>query len=466
LTPSDDLLNQALAHHAAGRLADAEAIYRRLLQDDPNQAVPMHMLGVVAHQAGNNDLAVDLIGQALVLQPDYANAHYNLGNALKDLGRPHEAVAAYQQSLAQNPSSADGHFNLANVLADLGELDQAVACFAAAIALQPDYGAAHFNMGNALKGLGRMEDAVAAYKSALAIPPASAEVHHNLGLALHQLGRMDQAIASYRAALAIQPEFTAAHYNLGKVLMSEDRSIEAIASFEHVLKRATGDDRTGAELALAHLGVMDPPATTPASFIKSYYQSRVQDWSNADWDKDAESYQGYEILSKILNFEGDRTDLAILDAGCGTGTLATLLRPYARHLEGVDLSPDMVEKARKKDLYDTLIEDDLEHYLSDGQRRFDRVVAAAVLVHFSRLDQIFAKFHRVLNPDGTLALTLFVDDDCEKFSVNVAGFFSHNPAYAIQAATDAGLTLIAQERGVHEVHGTTDIIGVGLLFQK
>ena len=104
--------------------------------------------------------------------------------------------------------------------------------------------------------------------------------------------------------------------------------------------------------------------------------------------------------------------------------------------------------------------------MSDGDRQFDTVVSAAVLVHFSKLDQILAKFYRVLKAPGTLALTLFVDNDCEKFSVNAAGFFSHNPAYAIQASADAGFALIAQDRGVHEVHGTTDILGIGLLLQK
>ena len=467
MTASADLLNQALAHHAAGRLGDAEAIYRQLLRTDANQPVPMHMLGVAAHQAGNNEMAVDLIGQALALQPDYANAHYNLGNVLKELGRADEAIASYQQSLAQNPESADAHFNLGNVLQDLGDLDQAVVSFANAIALQPDYGAAHFNMGNALKSLGAMEDAAAAYRSAVAILPQSAAVHLNLGHALHQLGKADDAIASYRAAVAINPEFWDAHYNLGRVLMSEARSDDAVVSFQQVLKFATGDDRVGAELALAHLGVLDPPTSTPASYIKTYYQSRAHSWSNAVWDENAGRYNGYEIISNILNLaESGRDDLAILDAGCGTGTLGPLLRPFARHLEGIDLSPDMVEQARKKELYDTLIEDDLEHYLSDGYRQFDTVVSAAVLVHFSKLDQILAKFYRILKAPGTLALTLFVDNDCEKFSVNAAGFFSHNPAYAIQAAADAGFALIAQDRGVHEVHGTTDILGIGLLLQK
>lgn len=427
----------------------------------------MHMLGVVAHQAGNNELAVDLIGQALALQPDYPNAHYNLGNALKELGRVREAVASYKNALTQNPNSADAHFNLGNVLQDLGDLDQAVASFAKAIALKPDYGAAHFNMANALKSLGAMEDAVAAYRSAVAILPQSADVHLNLGHALHELGKGEDAIASYRAAVAINPEFWDAHYNLGKVLMSEARSDDAIASFQQVLKFAAGDDRMGAELALAHLGVLDPPASTPASYIKTYYQSRAHSWSNAAWNENPGRYQGYEIISNILNLaESARDDLAILDAGCGTGALGPLLRPYARHLEGVDLSPEMLEQARKKDLYDTLIEDDLAHYLSDCDRQFNTVVSAAVLVHFSELDQIFAKFHRILKDHGTLALTLFVDDDCEKFSVNAAGFFSHNPAYAIQAAATAGFTLIAKDRGVHEVHGTTDILGIGLLLQK
>ena len=63
-----------------------------------------------------------------------------------------------------------------------------------------------------------------------------------------------------------------------------------------------GEERIGAELALAHLGVMEPPERTPAEYLKRYYKSRANDWSKAAWDENTERYKGYEIVSRILDF--------------------------------------------------------------------------------------------------------------------------------------------------------------------
>ncbi len=78
-------MNLALRHHAAGRSPEAESIYQQVLRADPNQPDALHLLGVIAHQVGNHDTAVDLITKAIAIKPDYAEAHYNLGNAFKDL---------------------------------------------------------------------------------------------------------------------------------------------------------------------------------------------------------------------------------------------------------------------------------------------------------------------------------------------------------------------------------------------
>ena len=86
-------LDLAVQHHTAGRLPEAERIYQRILETEPNQPVALHLLGVIARQVGKNDTAVDLITRALATKPDYAEAHNNLGNALRDLGRLDEAVA-------------------------------------------------------------------------------------------------------------------------------------------------------------------------------------------------------------------------------------------------------------------------------------------------------------------------------------------------------------------------------------
>ena len=467
MTGPTDPLNQALAHHSAGRLAEAEAVYRRVLQSNPDHPVALHMLVVIAHQGGNHQQAVDLITMALAVKPEYANAHYNLGNALKGLGRVEEAAASFQIAVEQNPESAEAHYSLGNMFQDLARLDEAVDCYRAALAIMPDFADAHLNLGNAQKEMGGLADAVASYQRSLAIKPEYAEAHHNLGIALDHLGRPEPAIASFRAAITLKSDFADAYYNLGRALMASGETQDAIAAFEKFLTLDAGEERIGAELALAHLGVMEPPERTPAEYLKRYYKSRANDWSKAAWDENTERYKGYEIVSRILDFnERGGADLRILDAGCGTGPLAPVLRPHARHLEGVDLSQEMVEQARRQNLYDTLVEDDLEQYLATAGLRFDAIVCAAVLVHFYELDQILSKFWRVLSDDGFLALTIFSDAICEKFSVNASGFFSHNPEYVKAAAADAEFSLVREEHGVHERHGTKEILGAGFFFQE
>ena len=90
----------AIGHHQAGRLREAERIYRQILAQEPGQADALHLLGVIAHQSGRNEVAVELIGQAIARHPGFAEAQSNLGVALSGLGRFEEAVAAYRQAVA------------------------------------------------------------------------------------------------------------------------------------------------------------------------------------------------------------------------------------------------------------------------------------------------------------------------------------------------------------------------------
>ena len=140
-------IDVALQHHNAGRLPEAEGIYQQILQADPNQFVALHMLGLIAHQVGKNDIAVDLITKALAINPDFAEAHYNLGNALRDLGRLDEAVASYHKTIAIRSDFAEAHSNLGNVLMDLGKLDVAAVSYQKALAINPSYAEVRSNLG-------------------------------------------------------------------------------------------------------------------------------------------------------------------------------------------------------------------------------------------------------------------------------------------------------------------------------
>jgi len=81
----------AVGHHQAGRLGEAEEIYRRILAAEPRRAQAWHLLGMIACEAGSFDAAIELSREALQIQPGLAEALNNLGNALKALGKRYEA---------------------------------------------------------------------------------------------------------------------------------------------------------------------------------------------------------------------------------------------------------------------------------------------------------------------------------------------------------------------------------------
>jgi Flp pilus assembly protein TadD len=259
----------ALQHHKAGRLAEAEALYRQILAVQPNHAGTLQYLGVLAHQVGRNDLAVEWMRQAIALtpndasahsnigtayhamsrleeaitsfrraielQPTHAEAHHNLGVALTAAGRPEEAVAAYRRAIHCKPDYADAHNNLGVLLADKGQFDEAIAIYRAALDFKPNNPDVLNNLGNALKARGRIEEATAAYRRALDLKPDSAEAHTNLGTALCEQGRLDEAVAAHQRALELKPDYAGALSNLGIALRERGQLDEAMAACQKAL---------------------------------------------------------------------------------------------------------------------------------------------------------------------------------------------------------------------------------------
>ncbi len=233
--PLEQTMNLAIQHHAAGRLPNAERIYRQILQADPDHPTALNLLGVIAHQTGKNNIAVDLIEKALTINPDVAEAHNNLGNALKALGRQNEAMGCFYKAVTIEPEFAEAHFNLGNEWREIGRLDDAVASLQKALAIKPDYTEALYNLGNTFKVSGQLDKAVASYQKALAINPDFAEAHYNLGNALKDLGRLDETIASYQEALAIIPDYYGVWNNLANVFQHLGRFDEAVECYRKVL---------------------------------------------------------------------------------------------------------------------------------------------------------------------------------------------------------------------------------------
>jgi protein O-GlcNAc transferase len=237
--PGSMELSQALERgvglHQRGQLADAERIYRQILNKRSDHFEARHLLGLLRYQQGRNREALDLIGAALKLRPDSVVALSNYGLALEMAGRYEEALVSFDRALALRPDYAEAHNNRGNVLSALKRSEDALASYDRALTLQPGYAEAHNNRGIALSSLARHEEALASFERALAIGPQYAQALYNRGNALSSLARHDEALASYDRALELESDYAEAHYNRGNVLSTLERHGDALASYDRAL---------------------------------------------------------------------------------------------------------------------------------------------------------------------------------------------------------------------------------------
>ncbi|EDY16422.1 TPR repeat-containing protein [Chthoniobacter flavus Ellin428] len=226
----------ALQLHQAGRLAEAETLYRQILAVEPNHANALHFLGVVAHQVGQQETAIDLIRRAIALDPANAVAHSNLGYAYHAQGRTEEAIAEFRRALELNPGDALVYYNLGNALGECSRRDEAIAAYEQALRYRPNYPAACFNLANTLRNHGRLDRAIAAYRQAWRLVPGDADVAINLGNALVEQREFSEATAVLRHALQLRPDSAIAHYNLGNALRAQGLLDEAMLAFRRALE--------------------------------------------------------------------------------------------------------------------------------------------------------------------------------------------------------------------------------------
>jgi predicted O-linked N-acetylglucosamine transferase (SPINDLY family) len=229
-------LESGVSRHQAGRLAEAERIYRQVLARQPNHPDALHLLGVLAAQAGRLDAAVQFIRRAIAICSTNPSYYGNLGKALENMGQLDEAIAAFRQAIRLKPDLAEVHYDLGVALQRKRQLDEAIFSYRQAIGLKPTLAEAHCNLGNALRDKGQLEEAIASYRQAIGLKPDLAEAHNNLGNAFKDRGQLDQAVASYRQAIRLKPDVPESHGNLGDALMHKGQLDEAIACYRQAAR--------------------------------------------------------------------------------------------------------------------------------------------------------------------------------------------------------------------------------------
>lgn len=401
---------KAITLHRSGQFEAAERAYRNILALDRNHVTALHFLGVLQHQTGDSVQAVATLQRAIALDPSYVDAHNNLGNIFLETIQPDAAFASYQRVVALAPNHANGWNNLGVLLRGRGQYDEADAAYARALQLNPSHAAAWQNRSSLQARLDQVDAAVAGYRRVLELQPLDTQAYDSLCRTLYRAGRVADAIAVYHEWLASDPGNAVAQHMLAA---ATGESAPARASDHYV--RDTFDAFAGSfEHVLEQLGYQAP------SLIGA-------------------------VLDRLLPGAADGA-LAIADAGCGTGLCAKFLRPRAKRLVGVDLSPGMLSKARARRLYDELVEAELTEWLKSQRQQFDLIISADTLCYFGALDEPLLAAAGALRAGGRLAFTVeTVAGSIEEYRLDPSGRYNHSVAHVRRALTTARLSAIEIE---------------------
>ena len=231
---SNALINQALALHQGGRLAEAEPLYRQGLMDGAADFQPQFMFAVLLYQLRKFDEAIAAVGKALLRDPNSLDALGLQAALLQTTGRSAEALEPLSKVVARQPGNAEAWYNRGVVLIDLGRWQEAVESFDRALSLQQTP-MAWTNRGSALQRLDRLEDALESTERALKLAPGFAVALYNRGVVLRRLMRTDDAIAAFDATLVAAPQDAEVWIERAGALFEASRLEEALASYEQGL---------------------------------------------------------------------------------------------------------------------------------------------------------------------------------------------------------------------------------------
>lgn len=296
--PDSNMVGKLEAAYNAKRYFEAEMLAREMTNRFPNYGFGWLALGVVLHEQGQGEKALEAKRVAVKLSPENAEAHSNLGLSLYELGYFAEAEESCHRALELKPDFAEAHCNLAVTLRELGRFSEAEASCRRAVELKPDYFNALNNLGNVLVDEGKLGEAEENYLRAIELNPYLNEVYNNLGNCLVRQFRFQDAETYYRRSIELSSDSNAdAYNNLGNLLLDSNDIVQAISIYNKAL--AIEPDGAGLQSAvwLATLHYLSNEGKECRKMLTAA-QSIVE---NSD-EKFRISRIYYKFLNRILNW--------------------------------------------------------------------------------------------------------------------------------------------------------------------
>ena len=231
------IIERALALQKSGQLIEAEKIYRKVLETEPENPDAWHLLGMALYSQSQFVSAIECLQCALTLTPNHPSVMANLGAVYRAAGDLDEAERVLERSIAFQPESFQSRTNLGSVYMELGKLGASEHQLKSALTLNPEATQARMNLANLWQKQHRNEEAEATYRALLQLQPNNPLLFNNLGESLRQQGRMDEAIVAMRRAVDLDPNAVEPRLHLAKYLGVSSCRDEAKSQLDHLIKK-------------------------------------------------------------------------------------------------------------------------------------------------------------------------------------------------------------------------------------
>lgn len=448
---------------------DAESSLRHALRLNPNCASAHANLGFMYRRMNRQEEAVASLEEAVRLRPRDHVSLNNLALTYQESGRTREAEATLHGALELDPENVGYALNLAAMHRFHGRLDEAIELSRRVLEREPDNAQALTNVSSLLLQAGRLDAALESAENMVRLLPEAAVGHYNLGVVLLHLrrpkqaevellralelglenpdvylaqaqgyqmeSRFEEALEAGRKAMEMRAD-AKSHFTVAMALKSLGRAEDAAAHFRKSIEHDPKDSQ-GASVFLTALEGEEATSGLSEAYLERLFNQYAGTYDEHLTDRLA--YRGPALLAQALEPHLSQGEKArILDLGCGTGLCAPALRPWAGELVGVDLSENMVRKARELGLYDRLERSEACAFLEGESETYDCIAAGDVLVYVGELSRLVAGVRDILAPGGVFAFTVEKQDE-PGFSLGPNGRYRHGNTYIEGLAEENGL---------------------------
>ncbi|MBN66998.1 MAG: hypothetical protein CMM94_05470 [Rickettsiales bacterium] len=447
------------------RWDDAEEAFLKALKKNPKNVITAMLLGDVYAQQGDYDKASRQFDKALKIKA-IPEIFEHKGLCLQQKGDLAEARKCFEKVRSMNPNHGLVYMHLGKVAIQEGNMEEGEELIREAAQRAPQSYEALGLLAGFQFSHGEEEQALATAKRATQTNPYNVHINMMLSRIMTHIGYLQDAETVLRHVLQLDPDNLQAMVSLVYLLNPLGKHDEAL---ELIAKAKEGAPENESLVYLEKAMKGETVDVAPEKYVSQLFDGYAE-----QFDLHLQEKLGYNTPSVLasrvreaLSQAGEeRTDLSLLDLGCGTGLGAEALKDATQMRVGVDLSEKMVAKAQAKGVYDEVYVDELVRYMRADERQYDLVICVDTLVYIGKLDELFAEAAQCTVPNGLFSVSVENGDDVDEFVLRASGRYAHNAAYIAKLGEANGFEVIDAHATVLRKEAGKDMMGNIITLRK